>query len=116
MRRIVRSVVTPATLVLALVATPVVAQAASPFDRYLDQELSWGACLFTPPEQARPMECALVTVPRDWADPDAGVDLSVSISRTKATGERLGAILLNPGGPGARAAPWPGPWPRSNRP
>ncbi|AVT41493.1 transporter [Plantactinospora sp. BB1] len=100
----VRSVVTPATLVLALVATPVVAQAASPFDRYLDQELSWGACLFTPPEQARPMECALVTVPRDWADPDAGVDLAVSISRTKATGERLGAILLNPGGPGGQGS------------
>ncbi|MEO3925746.1 alpha/beta hydrolase [Micromonosporaceae bacterium B7E4] len=96
--------VTPATLILALVATPVVARAASPFDRYLDQELSWGACLFTPPEQARPSECALVTVPRDWAAPDAGVDLSVSISRAKATGERLGAILTNPGGPGGQGS------------
>ncbi|MEE6259711.1 alpha/beta hydrolase [Plantactinospora sonchi] len=101
MRRLVRSVVTSATI-LALLATPVAAQAADPFDPYLDQEIAWGPCLFTPVEGMRPTECALVTVPRDWAAPDAGVDLRVSVSRAKATGERLGAILLNPGGPGGQ--------------
>ncbi|MFY1671007.1 alpha/beta hydrolase [Plantactinospora sp. WMMB334] len=105
MRRLVRGVVAPVAVILALAATPVVARAAAgPFDRYLDQELSWGACLFTPPEQAAATECALVTVPRDWAAPDAGVDLRVSISRARATGERLGAILVNPGGPGGQGS------------
>lgn len=95
--------VTSAT-VLALIATPVAAAQAteSPFDPYLDQEVTWGPCLFTPVEGMRPTECALVTVPRDWAAPEAGVDLRVSISRAKATGERLGAILTNPGGPGGQ--------------
>ncbi|MGI5213946.1 alpha/beta hydrolase [Plantactinospora sp. CA-290183] len=103
MRRLVRSVVTSATVVLTLVATPVVARAAdNPFDHYLNQELAWGPCLFAPIEGMRPTECALVTVPRDWAAPAAGVDLRVSISRAKATGERLGAILINPGGPGGQ--------------
>ncbi|MFY1693243.1 alpha/beta hydrolase [Plantactinospora sp. WMMB782] len=105
MRRLVRSVVTPATLVLALATTPVAAQAATtPFDLYLDQELSWGACLFASPDPTRDIECAQVTAPRDWAVPDAGVDLRVSISRVKASGERLGAILVNPGGPGAQGS------------
>lgn len=105
MHRLVRNMVTPTIVVLALIATPVAAQAAaSPFDRYLDQELSWGSCLFTPPEEARPTECALVTVPRDWAAPDTGIDLRISISRAKASGERLGAILINPGGPGGQGS------------
>ncbi|UOZ10718.1 alpha/beta hydrolase [Amycolatopsis sp. WQ 127309] len=92
-------VVTIAALVAA--ATPAAA-ADDPLAPYTGQQLTWGACAFTPAADARPAECALVTVPRDWANPAAGVDLQVSISRVAATGQRLGALLVNPGGPGGQ--------------
>ncbi|WP_326569092.1 alpha/beta fold hydrolase [Amycolatopsis rhabdoformis] len=44
-------------------------------------------------------ECALVTVPLDYADP-AGRTIDIAVSRIRATGERTGAIVFNPGGPG----------------
>ncbi|WP_326946943.1 alpha/beta hydrolase [Amycolatopsis sp. NBC_01307] len=92
-------VVTIAALVAA--ATPAAA-ADDPLAPYTGQQLTWGACAFTPAADARPAECAMVTVPRDWANPAAGVDLQVSISRVAATGQRLGALLVNPGGPGGQ--------------
>ena len=44
-------------------------------------------------------ECALVPVPVDYADP-GGRKIDIAVSRIRATGERTGAVLLNPGGPG----------------
>lgn len=73
--------------------------------KYGDQKLEWGSCPFDTVKGARPAKCALVTVPRDWAKPGAGVDLQVSISRVAATGkpaDRKGAVLTNPGGPGGQ--------------
>ncbi|WP_410566789.1 alpha/beta fold hydrolase [Amycolatopsis sp. cmx-4-61] len=95
-----------AAVLLALPAVPAgTAAAAGPApDRYTGQQLAWGACPFPVTTGAKPAECALVTVPRDWANPDAGVDLSVSISRVAATGERTGALLVNPGGPGGQGS------------
>ncbi len=93
---------------LALSGTPLAHAEDDPFDRYSQQQLAWGPCPFTPQENARPAECALVTVPRDWAAPDSGVDLQVAISRVGATGDRLGAVLLNPGGPGGQGTSLPG--------
>ncbi|MEU3472324.1 alpha/beta hydrolase [Rhodococcus sp. 05-340-1] len=46
------------------------------------------------------VECAMVTVPLDYADPE-GTTIEVAISRTKATGEKIGSVLMNPGGPGS---------------
>lgn len=46
------------------------------------------------------VECAMVTVPLDYADP-TGTTIEVAISRTNATGEKIGSILMNPGGPGS---------------
>ncbi|MFI6344222.1 alpha/beta hydrolase [Streptomyces sp. NPDC050560] len=92
-----------AGLVLAMSGT---ATAASLHDhrlgRYTDQQLTWGDCAFTPAKGSADAQCALVTVPRDWADPGAGPDIKVSVSRVAATGERKGAILVNPGGPGGQ--------------
>ena len=45
-------------------------------------------------------ECATLTVPRDWADPE-GDTLEIAVTRHPAEGERIGSLLLNPGGPGA---------------
>lgn len=94
---------------LVLAVAPVRATAsADPFSRYAEQELIWGSCAFTPQPDALPAECALMKVPRDWAAPDAGRDLVVSISRVAASGEHLGSLLLNPGGPGGQGTSLPG--------
>ncbi len=61
---------------------------------YYDQKLNWSGC-------GGDFECSNVTVPRDWAKPEAG-DLAVPILRLPATkpDERIGSLLVNPGGPG----------------
>lgn len=45
-------------------------------------------------------ECATLTVPRDWADVD-GAPLDLAVMRLPASGDRIGSVVLNPGGPGA---------------
>ncbi|SES16765.1 alpha/beta hydrolase fold [Lentzea xinjiangensis] len=95
------------TLVLAVTTVPVNAS-TDPFARYAGQELSWGTCAFTPEPGALPARCALMTVPRDWAAPDAGRDMVVSVSRVAASGEHSGSLLINPGGPGVQGTSLPG--------
>lgn len=48
-------------------------------------------------------ECATLDVPLDYEDPE-GETLELYIARTSATGERYGALFINPGGPGGAAA------------
>ncbi len=45
-------------------------------------------------------DCARVQVPLDYADPD-GPRGEVALLRVKASGDRIGSLLANPGGPGA---------------
>lgn len=47
-------------------------------------------------------ECGSLTVPIDYGDPAAGT-LELYVKRRRARGARLGALLVNPGGPGASA-------------
>jgi pimeloyl-ACP methyl ester carboxylesterase len=49
-----------------------------------------------------PGECADVEVPVDYEEPD-GDTITLSVARSPATGERIGALFMNPGGPGALA-------------
>jgi pimeloyl-ACP methyl ester carboxylesterase len=99
-------VVTATVGVLATQVTGTAAAGASPFDGYRNQQLAWGPCAFTQdPAKAKTAECALVTVPRDWARPRSGNDVRINISRVRATGERAGVLLVNPGGPGAQGTP-----------
>ncbi|MFD9701783.1 alpha/beta fold hydrolase [Lentzea sp. NPDC059081] len=44
-------------------------------------------------------ECAMVRVPLDHANP-GGRQIEIAVSRIRATGDRTGAVLVNPGGPG----------------
>jgi len=60
---------------------------------YYAQEVDWEVCV---PEG---IECATVLAPLNWADPGSG-GVELSIVRLAADGERLGSLLLNPGGPG----------------
>ncbi len=48
------------------------------------------------------LECASPEVPLDYDDLD-GARITLEVVRTPASGDRLGAIFVNPGGPGASA-------------
>ena len=51
-------------------------------------------------------ECTTVRVPLDHADP-GGRQIDIAVSRLRATGDRTGAILVNPGGPGQQGVTMP---------
>ncbi|MFF3949883.1 alpha/beta hydrolase [Streptomyces sp. NPDC001902] len=68
--------------------------------RYYEQHLDWEACQDVPGFQ-----CATVTVPLDYAHPEAG-DITLTAARVRATGDaaaRVGSLQINPGGPGESA-------------
>jgi pimeloyl-ACP methyl ester carboxylesterase len=44
-------------------------------------------------------ECTRLEVPLDWADP-SGPKIELALARQRATGNRVGTLLSNPGGPG----------------
>lgn len=56
------------------------------------QQLAWTDC-------ENDLQCASVTVPLDWDDPD-GDTIQIAVARHRATGDRIGSLLINPGGPG----------------
>ncbi|MPZ61368.1 MAG: alpha/beta fold hydrolase [Propionibacteriales bacterium] len=64
--------------------------------QFYDQDVTWEEC-----EGSTDFECTTVRVPLDYARPD-GRTLGLAVSRRVADSEtdRIGAILLNPGGPG----------------
>ncbi|MGW1900085.1 alpha/beta hydrolase [Streptomyces hirsutus] len=65
---------------------------------YYEQKPAWRDC------GVPGFQCATLKAPLDYADPAAG-DIRLAVSRKKAEGpgERLGSLLVNPGGPGASA-------------
>src|SRR5689334_18317596 len=75
--------------------------------RFYGQKLDWGSCkpfaatvgdVATFSSDA--FQCARLQVPLDYAAPD-GPTASIAVLRQKATGQRIGSLLFNPGGPGA---------------
>ena len=77
-------------------AVPGVGQPGAP-------EPVWSGCeMFIEDAYLPTAQCAVVPVPVDAADP-AGEQARLAVIRIPATGERLGALLMNPGGPGASA-------------
>lgn len=57
--------------------------------------LRWSRC-----ELPREGRCATLAVPLDWSDPE-GSSIELAVGRIPARGARTGALLINPGGPGA---------------
>ena len=53
------------------------------------------------------LECADVAVPLDYDDPE-GDTITLSVARAPATGDRIGSLFVNPGGPGATASDFAG--------
>jgi len=70
--------------------------------RFYDQEPAWVPC-------GEVRQCTTVTVPVSWDDP-AGETLELAVSRVPAgeADERLGSLVVNPGGPGASGVAWVG--------
>ena len=60
--------------------------------RFYDQQLDWRDC-------KDGFECARLLVPVDYTDPD-GATLEVAVNRLPASGDRIGSLVVNPGGPG----------------
>ncbi|MFV8163756.1 alpha/beta hydrolase [Mycobacterium sp. 134] len=66
----------------------------------------WGSCAswVQNPAAIPTAQCSTVPVPLDWnsADPQ-GAQAQLAVIRIPATGARIGALFINPGGPGASA-------------
>jgi pimeloyl-ACP methyl ester carboxylesterase len=60
--------------------------------------LDWGAC-DDPNAQDPALQCATLKVPLDYDKPD-GDTIDLALIRQPASGNREGAVLFNPGGPG----------------
>lgn len=63
-------------------------------ERFYDQQLAWTECGSS--------ECSELTVPLDYEDPD-GETIEIAVLRVPARDrdDRLGQLVVNPGGPGA---------------
>lgn len=73
---------------------PVLGQGAG-LRRYYDQDVDWTSC-------GGSLECATVMVPLDYADLDGEtVELAVNRLPAAGSGDRIGSLFVNPGGPGA---------------
>jgi pimeloyl-ACP methyl ester carboxylesterase len=88
-------------------------QETAAVDRYDSQKLSWQPCLSPQDLPGLPaayyrLECATMLAPRDWAVPQAGVDLRIKVSRLMSTAPgHPGMLFSNPGGPGAEGVDLP---------
>ena len=61
---------------------------------FYEQTLDWAAC-------GSEFDCTTVAVPLDWDDPTVG-EIELSVIRHRATsGDPIGSLLTNPGGPGS---------------
>ncbi|SDQ59994.1 alpha/beta hydrolase fold [Thermostaphylospora chromogena] len=59
---------------------------------YYSQRLDWSGC-------GDGFECAELQVPLDYDRPD-GERIEISVIRLPASGDRIGSLIINPGGPG----------------
>lgn len=71
-------------------------------ESFYSQKLTWSPCgkgdSVTPAKDGA-YECTTASVPLDYDHPD-GTTITLALKRTTATGDRLGSLLVNPGGPG----------------
>lgn len=71
---------------------PTASGGASGLGAYYGQTLAWHSC-------SDGFQCATLQVPEDYAKP-GGARLRLAVIRLRATGDRVGSLVLNPGGPG----------------
>ena len=74
------------------VSTPTGEEVAAELEPFYSQVLEWSSC-------GEEMTCSTAKAPLDWSDPGAG-EIELALSRHAATGDKIGSLLINPGGPG----------------
>ncbi|MEU3621912.1 peptidase [Amycolatopsis coloradensis] len=107
MKRLLIAGVIP-VVVGGLLAGAVPASASGPGvpAHYAGQKLDWRPCAkedlvsLPPGTDISGLECATYRTPRDWDRPWERQDLTIAVSRLKATGPSTASLLTNPGGPG----------------
>ncbi|NNH54627.1 alpha/beta fold hydrolase [Promicromonospora citrea] len=62
------------------------------FEDYYGQSLEWTEC-------GEGFQCATASAPLSWKDADAG-SIELALRKIPATGQKVGSLLVNPGGPG----------------
>jgi pimeloyl-ACP methyl ester carboxylesterase len=87
-------------------AAPPEAPVPAELERFYDQQLSWGPCapLATNDDDRTTFDdpafdCARLEVPLDYAEP-GGRTAQVAVLRHRTSEEKIGSLVLNPGGPG----------------
>jgi pimeloyl-ACP methyl ester carboxylesterase len=75
-------------------------------ERFYAQHLRWGSCVpFATTADQRDgyadaaLDCTRLQVPLDYAQP-AGRTAQIAVLRHRATGPKIGSLVVNPGGPG----------------
>ena len=75
-------------------STPTGESVAADLEPFYSQVLVWESC-------GEAMQCSTAEAPLDWENPSRD-SIELALSRQVATGsDRLGSLLINPGGPGA---------------
>jgi pimeloyl-ACP methyl ester carboxylesterase len=98
--RLLQSILTGVTAAGLLIATAGTAQAAGtlPTTAPPPPPLNWQPCPDSPPMR----ECATLVVPLDYADLSKGT-IELPVTRALATGQSMGPLVYNPGGPALAA-------------
>ena len=74
-------------------STPTGEEVGGALEPFYSQVLEWERC-------GEGLTCATATAPLDWDEPERG-EIELALVRHAASGERIGSLLVNPGGPGA---------------
>ena len=77
-------------------SSPTAEEVAPDLARYYDQTLEWSPC-----EDGA--QCTTATAPLDWSAPDPAKDIRLALVRhtARGSGQPIGSLFVNPGGPGA---------------
>lgn len=67
-------------------------KAPAGLEDFYAQEIAWESCGAN--------ECGTLEVPVSYQEPD-GATIELALERTAASGDRIGSLVVNPGGPGA---------------
>ena len=66
----------------------------------VENAIEWGRCVKSGESAVLPeVQCGELSVPLDHEKPD-GPRITIAVARLPATGQKIGSLLTNPGGPG----------------
>jgi len=83
----------PTATVTSSAAASTIGDVPADLAGFYSQPVTWTSC-------SGGFQCTTVEVPMDYAKPK-GATVRLAVTRLPASGKRLGAMLINPGGPGA---------------